>query len=66
MNPGRFPPIGTFLEFGPEDPVFGLLLLAGPAVVALIAASGRTPLTLGITAGYVVFFFSYVLYRGTR
>jgi len=66
LKPSDIPLIGGILGPGPEDPMFGLLMLIGPVSIVLAAVAGRTPITTGLTAAYVLFFFSYVLYRGLR
>ncbi|WP_121743591.1 hypothetical protein [Natronorubrum halophilum] len=66
MNIADIPIVGDLLEAGAEDWVFDSLLLIGPLLIALIAVIGRSPITTGITAAYLLFFVAYVLYRGVR
>lgn len=62
----ELPIIGDLLESGAEDRVFDSLLLVGPLLILVIAVAGRSVLTTGLAAAYVVFFVAYVLYRGVR
>lgn len=66
MNIVDIPIVGDLLEAGAEDWVFDSLLLVGPLLIALIAVIGRSPITTGIAAAYLLFFVVYVLYRGVR
>ncbi|GAA5050079.1 hypothetical protein [Haladaptatus pallidirubidus] len=53
-------------RFGGQDNVFDLLLLLGPLLIIVIALVGRTVITTGFTVGYILFFFGYLLYKGSR
>ncbi|MDS0474960.1 hypothetical protein [Natrinema sp. 1APR25-10V2] len=66
MNLSDVPIVGDLLEAGAEDRVFDSLLLVGPLLIAVIAVVGRSPLTTAIASAYLLFFVSYVLYRGVR
>ncbi|ADB60964.1 hypothetical protein Htur_2081 [Haloterrigena turkmenica DSM 5511] len=66
MTLREIPVVGELLESGAEDRVFDTLLLIGPGIILVIALLGRSPLTLGIAIGYLVFFLAYVLYRGVQ
>lgn len=66
MRPDRWPVIGKVIEAGPDDRIFDGLLVVGPLIILLLAALGRSPLTMGIGATYIAAFVLYVLYRGVR
>ncbi|MFB6075249.1 MAG: hypothetical protein ABEJ89_09570 [Haloarculaceae archaeon] len=60
MNP--LPP--WLAEVGTDDPVFDVLLVAGPLVIALIAVLGRSLPTDALAAAYLLSFVGYVAYKG--
>ncbi|ELY64473.1 hypothetical protein [Natrinema versiforme] len=66
MRVSELPIVGDLLESGAEDRVFDSLLLVGPLLILVIAVAGRSALTTGLAAAYVMFFVAYVLYRGVR
>ncbi|WP_455449595.1 hypothetical protein [Natrinema thermotolerans] len=66
MTVSDIPIVGDLLESGAEDRVFDSLLLAGPVLILVIAFLGRSTVTVGLAAAYVLFFVAYVLYRGVR
>ncbi|AGB31588.1 hypothetical protein C488_14015 [Natrinema pellirubrum DSM 15624] len=66
MRLADVPVVGDLLESGAEDRVFDSLLLAGPVLILIIAVLGRSTVTVGLAAAYVLFFVAYVLYRGVR
>ncbi|MGQ3413303.1 hypothetical protein ACT4ML_13690 [Natrinema sp. LN54] len=66
MRINELPIVGELLESGAEDRIFDSLLLVGPLLILVIALVGRSVLTTGLAAAYVVFFVAYVLYRGIR
>ncbi|OLZ40808.1 hypothetical protein A6E15_07300 [Natrinema saccharevitans] len=66
MRLADVPVVGDLLESGAEDRVFDSLLLVGPALILVIAVLGRSAVTIGLAAAYVLFFVAYVLYRGVR
>jgi len=66
MRANDLPIVGELLESGAEDRVFDSLLLVGPLLILFIALVGRSILTTGLALSYVVFFTTYVLYRGVR
>ncbi|QCS42438.1 hypothetical protein [Natrinema versiforme] len=66
MRINELPIVGELLESGAEDRIFDSLLLVGPLLILVIALVGRSVVTTGLAAAYVVFFVAYVLYRGIR
>ncbi|MFC6718863.1 hypothetical protein ACFQGT_14730 [Natrialbaceae archaeon GCM10025810] len=58
---GRF--ANRLQEFTPDDRGYEWLLLAGPAVVVVLAVLGRSPAAVAVAVAYLVAFVSYVLYR---
>jgi hypothetical protein len=60
------PIVGQVLESGASDPVFDGLLLAGPAVILLLAVLGRSVLTVALGIGYLAVFVSHVLTKAHR
>lgn len=58
-------PLGEQIgEFGAGDPIFDVLMLIGPVIIGMIGIVGRTPLSRAIASGYLVFFVSYIIYKG--
>lgn len=66
MNPENMPVVGAVFRFGARDRVLDSILLLGPVVMLAIIFLGRTPLTTGVTALYILSFVGYVLYNGRR
>lgn len=66
MNPRDLPVLSSIIEAGAQDSVFDGLLVVGPLVIAVVAVLGRSLLTEGIAALYVVVFVGYVLSRATE
>ncbi|SDZ78978.1 hypothetical protein SAMN04488065_0328 [Haloplanus vescus] len=66
MTPARLPLLEQILESGADDRVFDGLLVVGPAVIALIAAFGRSPATIALAAGYIVAFLSHTCAKAVR
>ena len=66
MRPRDVPVVGTVVEAGADDRVFDALLLAGPVVIIVVAALGRSPLTVALAAAYIVAFVTYTLSLGVR
>ena len=64
MRLADVPVIGELLRSGVGDQVFRWLLLAGPAVIAVIAVSGRRPATVGLVVAYLLVFVANVLRNG--
>ncbi|MFB6137829.1 MAG: hypothetical protein ABEJ42_05735 [Halobacteriaceae archaeon] len=58
-------PAARLREFGPEDPAYDALLVAGPVVLALVALLGRSTVTTGLVGAYVLAFVVAVL-TGSR
>lgn len=54
------------LAAGPEGWGYDRLLLAGPAVILLIAVVGRNAVTVALAAAYVATFVFAFLYNGVR
>ena len=51
------------IEAGPNDRVFDAMLLCGPLVLLLVAAVGRSTLTVGAAVLYLAAFVVYVLVK---
>lgn len=66
MNPRRLDAVAPVLESGADDRVFDTLLLSGPLVAVLLAALGRSSVTVALAGCYVAFFTLYLLYKGVR
>ena len=64
MRPSDFPVVAQVLESGAEDRVFDGLLLVGPLVILFIAVAGRSALTVGVAAVYLLAFVGHVLTNG--
>ena len=57
------PVVGEIARSGAKDRVFDALLLAGRPLVAIVAALGRSLLTIGLVTAYLVAFVGYTLYK---
>lgn len=66
MKLERLPVIRQVVDSGAEDRVFDGLVLAGPLVICLVAALGRSPVARGVAAGYVLVFVAHVLRNAAR
>jgi|GEM_PF-3531818 len=66
MNLRDLPILRHLEDVGPTDPVFDLLVLLGPLVIALIALLGRTPVTMTTTTAYVLGFVAYFGWNATK
>ena len=61
--PRNLPVVGRALAFGPGDPLYDVLLIAGPLVVLILALAGRNVVTVALAAGYVVGFVAVLAYH---
>ncbi|AOW79556.1 hypothetical protein HTSR_0356 [Halodesulfurarchaeum formicicum] len=66
MNPTAIPLVETVFEVGAQDRLFDGLLLIGPVLLVLIAAVGRTPLTMALAGGYIAAFLLHIGHRYAR
>lgn len=65
MNLRDLPLLRRLEDIGPTDPVFDLLVLAGPLVIAAIALLGRTAITTTFATVYVVGFAAYLAWSAS-
>lgn len=65
MNIDETPLLGPVLDAGADDRVFDGLLLAGPLLLCVLAAVGRTPITTVLAVGYLAVFVGYTLYKAS-
>jgi hypothetical protein len=63
MNATDVPLVASIARAGAEDRVFGWLMVAGPAVFALVALLGRAAVTVALASLYVVAFVAYIPYK---
>jgi hypothetical protein len=54
------PIVGSWVRDGPRDPVYDLLMVAGPVVLLLVRLLGRGPLTEGLVLLYLLSFVGYL------
>lgn len=66
MSLSEIPFVYQIRDWGPDDPTFDSLLLIGPLVILIVVLLGRTPITIGIAAIYLLAFVGYVLYKSIR
>ncbi|MFB6108365.1 MAG: hypothetical protein ABEJ82_05935 [Haloplanus sp.] len=64
MTPEELPVVGVVCEFGADDHLFDLLVLAGPPVILYLAVAGRSVPSEAAAVLYVCAFLGNVLYRG--
>ncbi len=63
MSIPEIPFVHQIRDWGPDDRIFDTLLLVGPLVIAVFVLVGRTSVTMGLAATYLVAFVTYVLYK---
>lgn len=63
MNLRDLPILRRLEDVGPTDPVFDLLVLVGPVVIAIIAVLGRTAISTTLAAAYVIGFVAYLAWN---
>jgi hypothetical protein len=66
MKPTEFPIVAQVIESGAQDRVFDALLLVGPPVILLIAAVGRSALSIAVAVVYLLAFVGHVLTNGLK
>jgi hypothetical protein len=66
MKPTEFPIVAQVIESGAQDRVFDALLLVGPLVILLIAAVGRSALSIAVAVVYLLAFVGHVLTNGLK
>jgi hypothetical protein len=62
----RLPIVGEIFAAGSSDPMYDLMMVAGPLLVILVRLVGRTLLTEGLVFLYLLSFVAYLLYRSAR
>lgn len=66
MRPSELPLVGAVFSSGADDRILDSLLLLGPVVIVILAALGRSPLTVGLALSYLGAFAFHVLTVGFR
>ena len=64
MTPKDAVPVAWLANASPGDPVFDVLMVLGPILLAVVAVVGRTTATTGLVGLYVAAFVVYVVYNG--
>lgn len=64
MTPTEWPFLDELFNAGTDDPVFQVLLLAAPVVIALIVLLGRSPVTTALAGGYLAVLVGNTLRNG--
>lgn len=60
------PVVGRLPDVGANDSIFDGLLLAGPAVILVVAVLGRSSVTVALAVGYLTVFVGHVLANALR
>jgi len=63
MTPRDLPVVSAVFDAGADDRVFDSLLFAGPLVIVLIVALGRSLVTEAVAIAYIAGFVGYTLYQ---
>ena len=66
MRPDELPLVRAVFSSGADDRILDSLLLLGPVVIVILAALGRSPLTVGLALAYLGAFAFHVLTVGFR
>ncbi|ERH05965.1 MAG: hypothetical protein J07HN4v3_01574 [Halonotius sp. J07HN4] len=66
MKPTELPLISTVVNSGTDDPVFQVLLLIGPIVIAVIVLFGRSAVTTVLAGSYLAVLIVNTLRNGVR
>ena len=55
------PVVGGIFAAGSSDPIYDLLMVAGPLLLLVVRVFGRGPVTLGLVVAYILVFVGYVV-----
>jgi len=62
----HLPIVGWVFGAGSSDPIYDLLIAAGPLLVVLVRVVGRTVVSQALVFLYLVSFVGYLLYKFAR